>query len=285
MTYNLIRARHAGAKPNSTEIAACWEHLKQDGWVVLRGFDMSLDDFNALTGEFCKSVTFDPAREISNNATQKVDAGLGEIGLHIENGNTPVCPDIVAFFARTAAFEGSQTTICDGSAIFDAFDDETKAHWLRPITVKRNLPEDIWKRYLTNEHPGLSDPSQITPTHIKQFQAAIPGQSFEMKSDGSLDYMLQINPVRESNLSNTFGFANAILGPSHNYERPSYTFADRSVVSDVDIAALRALAETHTHEINWNDGDIAILDNTRVMHGRRGIKDSDRELFIGMGRV
>ncbi|MGR3520867.1 MAG: TauD/TfdA family dioxygenase [Roseovarius sp.] len=56
-------------------------------------------------------------------------------------------------------------------------------------------------------------------------------------------------------------------------------------MSPVEIEALRELAESCTVEINWQDGDIAVIDNTRVMHGRRAIKDADRQLFIGMGRV
>lgn len=285
MKYNIIRPQTAQTKPDNTTLETCWGKLRSDGWVVLRGFDMTLDEFNELTGQFCAKITFDPAREVTENVTQKVNAGLDEIGLHIENGNTPVCPDIVAFFARTAAFEGSQTTICDGRAVFEALDDEGRQKWQAPVTVKRNLSQEIWKRYLTHEHPGLTDPSQITHEHIAQFQASVPGQSFEMKADGSLDYMLQITPVRPSNLSAGLGFANAILGPSHNYKPPTYTFANGDAVTDAEIAELRDLAEEHTHEINWNDGDIAILDNTRVMHGRRAIVDNNRELFIGMGCV
>ena len=55
--------------------------------------------------------------------------GLGPIGLHIENGNTPVCPDVVLFYSARAAFEGSQTTICDGrevAARFDAISDRSR---------------------------------------------------------------------------------------------------------------------------------------------------------------
>jgi alpha-ketoglutarate-dependent taurine dioxygenase len=81
------------------------------------------------------------------------------------------------------------------------------------------------------------------------------------------------------------GFANAVLGPSHNYQPPRYRLADGSEVTADEIEDMRALAETVTHEINWQDGDIAVLDNTRVMHGRRAIADADRNLFIGMGSI
>ena len=77
----------------------------------------------------------------------------------------------------------------------------------------------------------------------------------------------------------------AILGPSHNYEPPVYTLDDGTVVTADEIVGLREIAEAFTVEINWQDGDVAVIDNMRVMHGGRAIKDQDRQLFIGMGRL
>jgi len=286
MSYNVIRAAEADAPTiDASVVASVQSYLAQDGWALLRGFRPDMAAFSDLTTKLCKTITFDPARENTNKTTQKVDAGLGPIGLHIENGNTPICPDIVAFFCTKAAFEGSQTTICDGRRVLEAFGDDLKARWSQTMTVKRTLPEVLWKRYLTNEHPALSDPSEITMEHILQFKAAVPNQDFTLNDDGSLEYRITLAPVRPSALSNGLAFANAILGPSHNYEKPQYTLEDGSVVTDAEIEALRDIAETCTVEINWQDGDIAVIDNTRVMHGRRTIKDQDRQLFIGMGRV
>lgn len=286
MSYNVIRASETGSRTiNTAIIDTVKDHLQTDGWAILRGFDVDMQAFSDLTAKFCKTITFDPAREHSEKNTQMVDAGLGPIGLHIENGNTPVCPDVVAFYSTRAAFEGSQTTICDGRAVYAKFDDALKARWSQKMTVKRRLPEELWKRYLANEHPAISEPEEVTHEHILQFKAAIPNQDFSMNDDGSLDYMLQVSPVRPSPLSQGLGFANAILGPSHNYETPTYTMEDGSVVTTEEIEALREIAETCTVEINWQDGDIAILDNTRIMHGRRAIVDADRRLFIGMGRI
>jgi len=286
MSYNVIRVSKTATRAiDPKNIAAVQAHLKTDGWALLRGFDVDMQTFSDLTSQFCKTITFDPARENTEKNTQMVDAGLGPIGLHIENGNTPVCPDIVAFYCTKAAFEGSQTTICDGRKVFDAFDNEQKERWAQKMTVKRRLPEELWKRYLANEHPAISEPEEVTEEHILQFKAAVPNQDFRLNKDGSLDYELQVAPVRSSSLSNGQAFANAILGPSHNYEAPTYTLEDGSIVSSEEIEALRDVAEKCTVEINWQDGDIAIIDNTRVMHGRRAIKDQDRKLFIGMGRI
>ncbi len=285
MTYNILRPVAAGASIGAADIAAVRDHLDRDGWALLRGFGADMTAFSALTASLCTTITFDPAREYSERNTQKVDAGLGPIGLHIENGNTPVCPDIVAFFSVRAAFEGSQTTICDGRDVWATMSAAQQARWDQPMTVSRRLPEALWKRYLANEHPAISRPEDVTEVHILQFKAAIPNQDFELHGDGSLTYHITLSPVRASALSGGKGFANAVLGPSHNYEPPVYRFADGSRSTSEEIEELRALAETCTTEINWQDGDIAVLDNTRIMHGRRAIKDADRQLFIGMGRV
>lgn len=285
MTYNIVRAEMPRAAIGAAEMDAVRSHLERDGWALLRGFEVDMSVFSALTAQFCRTITFDPARAFSEKNTQKVDAGTGPIGLHIENGNTPVCPDLVAFYSARAAFEGSQTTVCDGRKVLDAMNEAQRARWSQPMTVSRRLPEELWKRYLANEHPAISKPEEVTEEHILQFKAAIPNQDFELHEDGSLTYHITLNPVRPSAFSGGAGFANAVLGPSHNYEAPVYRFADGSVVTAEEIEEMRALAETCTTEINWQDGDVAVLDNTRVMHGRRAIKDQDRQLFIGMGRV
>lgn len=286
MIYNVIRASDAHSSPTDPAVISNIQlHLKMDGWTLLRGFDMDVTIFSTLITYLCKTITFDPARENTDQNTQLVDAGLGAVGLHIENGNTPVCPDIVAFYSARAAFEGSQTTICDGRKVFDAFSDAQKAHWSQRMTVTRTLPEELWKRYLANEHPAISKPEEVTHEHILQFKASIPDQDFTLNGDGSLEYRLKVAPVRASSLSNGLAFANAILGPSHNYEPPVYTLDDGSIASADEIEDLRRIAETCTVEINWQDGDVAVIDNTRVMHGRRAIKDQDRQLLIGMGRI
>jgi len=109
--------------------------------------------------------------------------------------------------------------------------------------------------------------------------------TIDLLGDGGITYRLTVLPVRPSALSGGEGFANAVLGPSHNYAAPRYRFEDGEEISQPEIEALRDLAETCTHALNWQDGDVAVLDNTRVMHGRREIIDTNRQLFIGMGNL
>lgn len=231
MHYNILRPDCSGCNTiDEATLTTIQSQLAQDGWTLLRGYDVDMTKFSALSAKLCAKITFDPARDQSEKNTQKVDAGLGPIGLHIENGNTPVCPDIVAFYSPRAAFEGSQTTICDGRSVLARFDAKRRARWSRPITVKRNLPEALWKRYLANEHPAISRPEEVTERHILEFKAAVPNQDFALRDDGSLDYSLTINPVRASTLSGGLVLPTPCLAPRIITSRPamSLTMAKRS---------------------------------------------------------
>ena len=265
---------------------ACSRQLATNGWVLLRGFEVNLDRFSQLVSKFCSKLTFDPAREYSNQSTQKVDAGIREIGLHIENGNTPFPPDLIGFYSKRSAKHGSQTTICDGVTVYENLSEPLKEKLCQPITVSRNLPENLWKRYAANEHPGVNCVDEVDASHLEQILSIVPNHRGTLNQDGSLHYELDINAVIKSTFNSKKAFANAILGPSFNYEAPHYSFADGSQITDELKHSISELAEQYTKEIPWCDGDIALIDNKRVMHGRRAIIDHEnRELFIGMGLV
>ena len=107
----------------------------------------------------------------------------------------------------------------------------------------------------------------------------------EPQADGGVRYILQIPAIREDNLSSKLAFANTILGPSFNYEKPEFTLADGSSVDNALIDELTQICEAYTQEITWQNGDVLILDNKRIMHGRRQIEVAltERKLYVAMG--
>jgi hypothetical protein len=144
-----------------------------------------------------------------------------------------------------------------------------------------------------NQHPEVSCLTKVTEKHLADFIAINKHQRGKINSDDSLEYELDIQPclpiknltIEGENQTEQFAFANAVLGPSYNYEKPKYTFPNGEPLSEELIKITSELAEKYTQEIHWQDGDIAIIDNKRVLHGRRAIIGNliDRELFIGMG--
>nr|WP_312822710.1 TauD/TfdA family dioxygenase [Acinetobacter oleivorans] len=258
--------------------------LRDQGYVLIRNEGFDVNKFSQLMTSLCQRLTYDPARENVTQQSQKVDSGTQAIGLHIENGTTPLPPDIIAFFSEVSATKGSQTTICDGYVIWENLSETLKEKFSQPMTISRYLPKNIWQKYVANAF-GIKDPVTVTWDDLKRFIELIPGQSITPAENEGVQYHLQMNMIRNDNLSGKPAFANAVLGPSYNYEAPRYCFADGELISDQLRSELAELCEQHTHEVAWQDGDVLIIDNKRFMHGRREILVplEQRKLCISMG--
>lgn len=258
--------------------------LEKSGAVLLRGFNVDLGSFSEFVGKMCSKVTLDPARTFFESNVQKVDAGTAPIGLHTENSNTPFPPDLVFFYCRKAASNGSQTTLCDGQVVWRFLSDDTRSlfrdHQLR---ISRNISEPHWKEYVAFETEGLNSADEVTMEHFEAFRHRVPNQKIELQDDMSIFYSLDAPGARKSLVSKQWAFANSIMGPSYNYEKPLITFDNDQAISDEILEEIRVVTEAVTKEVQWQDGDVVMIDNTRVMHGRREITDTNRELFIGLG--
>lgn len=263
--------------------------LKTHGWALLRGYHYDVETFSQLMSQLCQTLTYDPARQNITSEAQKVDAGTHAIGLHIENGNTPMPPDVIAFFSELSAKKGSQTTICDGHAVYQALSPELKTTFSQPMRISRYLPQAIWQNYVATA-TSRADADQISLDDLDKFITATTSKTLthhvEPQADGGVRYVLQIPAIREDNLSGQLAFANTLLGPSFNYEKPEFTLANGQGVDDALIDELTQLCEKYTQDIAWQNGDVVILDNKRIMHGRRQIDVplTERKLYIAMGR-
>ena len=271
--------------PKTADILA---DLKIHGWTLLRGYQYDVETFSQLMSQLCQTLTYDPARQNITSEAQKVDAGTHAIGLHIENGNTPMPPDVIAFFSELSATKGSQTTICDGHAVYQALSPKLKATFSQPMRISRYLPQAIWQNYVATA-TGRADADQISLDDLETFITATTSKTLthhvEPQTDGGVRYVLQIPAIREDNVSGQLTFANTLLGPSFNYEKPEFTLANGQHVDDALIDELTQLCEKYTQDIAWQNGDVVILDNKRMMHGRRQIDVplTERKLYIAMG--
>ncbi|WP_374531012.1 TauD/TfdA family dioxygenase [Acinetobacter sp.] len=258
--------------------------LREQGWILLRHEHYDVQRFSELMTALCQKLTYDPARENITQQSQKVDAGTQAVGLHIENGTTPLPPDIIAFFSEVSASQGSQTTVCDGHAVYNSLSEPLKQKFSAPMTISRYLPKQIWQKYVATAL-NIAEADTVTWEDLNKFIQMIPGQAISPAHEGGVEYHLQMNMIRHDNLKGVPAFANTILGPSYNYQKPKFTFADGREISQELIAELTELCEQHTQEIDWQDGDVAIIDNKRLMHGRREILVplEQRKLYISMG--
>jgi hypothetical protein len=59
-----------------------------------------------------------------------------------------------------------------------------------------------------------------------------------------------------------------------NEQSRSVTYGDGSPIDDEDLKAATDIAYELTFDLNWQAGDVALIDNAQVMHGRRPFQGS-----------
>jgi hypothetical protein len=260
--------------------------LAEHGFVLFRGFGGDVDVFGEWVRSCSSRVSLDPARRFKGGTAQKVDAGVDAIGLHCENGNSPFWPDLCWFYCERAPMAGSQTTICDGVQVLEQMDPEARGVFERqPILYSRRVGEQLWRTYvfhaLSADWPELTGIEDVTFDDLKSLAAGAQGTEFLLEVDGTATYRFTVPAIRYSVVAQqpTRAFANSIFGPSFNYEPPRITMADGSDIQPAVLQRSDTLCQRLTFDIGWRDGDVALIDNTRVMHGRRKIVDEARTIY------
>lgn len=277
-----------GRPVDALDKAEVLEVLKASGFLVMRGFHADLESFSRLVQRFSTRVSLDPARSFhgSGLVAQKVDAGFDAVGLHCENGNSPFLPDLCWFYCEKAASAGSQTTVCDGYRVWDALSPATRERFLaQPIQYSRNVESSKWKSFVFHSIQGRKPLEEIGFNDLVGLLGRSTTASAALNSDGSIHYVFQVPAVHRTLFSDRPSFANSILGPSYNYERPRITFADGTPFSDGLLAELSDVTESVTENIEWRNGEVVLIDNTRVMHGRRAIKDPVRTIYNALSYI
>ena len=257
----------------------------QEGILLFRGFQISPSIFSDFVRKNTSRISIDPAREFTSDRTQLVDAGYDPVGLHVENGTTPFLPSCLWFFCEKAALKGSETTYCDGKEIWEHLSLSTKKLFIDyKITYKRTVSEQIWKKYLAIEL-NINDINQITSVDLIRVADEVPGLSVSLNLDLSVTMEYTVSAVRPTQFPGQFVFANSILGPSYNYEKPLICFENGEMIPDNVLEELKEVSSSLTKNIKWKDNDLVIIDNTRFMHGRLAIEDKNRRLHIAMGHL
>ncbi|MBU2711957.1 TauD/TfdA family dioxygenase [Zooshikella harenae] len=252
--------------------------LATSGIVLLRNFDVNVHTFSTFIENNSDYVTFDPARKPTTKSTAEIQAGDVEMGLHMENGNLPFSPELQWFYCGKAAKEGSETTFCDGLTVWQKLSPMTQKKFLnKKVKYSRDIPWDNVKRYLSLE---LQQPvDRITDEHLEYVNAIITGQTYTRINDESIHSEYVVSAVIDNVFNTGPCFCNSLMSPSVNYRPPKMTWEDDTEISEFVWTEIKDICEEYTRDHKWQDNDVIIVDNTRVMHGRRKVLDPLRKMF------
>lgn len=299
------------------------EQLAGQGAILLRGLDISsaarLDDFVSMFP--LKNFTYNDS--LSNalrvNKTERVFTANEappalDIVLHHEMAQTPSYPDWLFFSCELKPEAGGNTPICRSDLVYQdllqklpvflskceeqglyykqkfAFNpDQNSAqgrswpHLLRLVEENIDLPQPNQPGNtdnLDNEFKALQ--------HQAEKQLRLKGYTFTWHKD-TLEIISPVLPAVRRAKNNQKVFFNQLLAAYTSWTNdlnhgPSCVFFGQGqAIDEYDIQTLEKICRAHTRDICWDTGDVAILDNAMVMHGRRAFSGK-RQVYASLAQ-
>ncbi len=269
--------------------------LADAGALLFRGFDVpdpvAFDAAIEAYGDPGFTYEDSLSNAVRTNVTPRVFTAneappTTEIFLHHEMAQTPLYPAKLFFYCEIAADTGGATPLCRSDWVLDRLAADA------PDFVARVEAEGV--RY-ANVMPGSDDAgsgqgrswrSTLSVDNREGAEARLAelGYSWEWREDDSLRATTPTLDAVRALPDGRRSFFNQLIAAfrgwadSRNDPNRAITFGDGSAITSGNMAAAIAIADELTYDLNWQAGDVALIDNFAVMHGRRPFEGKRRVL-------
>jgi alpha-ketoglutarate-dependent taurine dioxygenase len=269
--------------------------FKERGALWFRGFNVSLERFNDFTASFSTDYMnyrgggyvrkeVDSGKD-STLLSVRYDHGREEqetfgLPLHGEMYYTDRRPVLLWFYCVRPADADGETTICDGSQIYRALRPEHRELLeSKRLNYLRRYREEEWQKiYQADDIEAAAAFAREGGIKVK-VMAGEKELHTEYVYPGVITSRWGEHRVFINNML-TVVWQERMLGLTKSIVR----FEDGSEIPDELVQDVRKVQQELVLPIAWGKGDFVMLDNTRVLHGRREFKDPDREVFLRMVR-
>ncbi len=273
------------------------EQLASAGAILFRGFPVrTAEDFDAFSAAFAYGdftyqeslsnavrINFTPRVFTANEAPPDV-----EIFLHHEMAQTPLSPEKVFFCCLSAAEEGGATPLCRSDWLYARFK-EQHPKWAEQfaslgLKYKIQMPADAD----ADSGQGRSWASTLSVETVEEAEERLAalGYSWRWEDDGSLVTTTPVMPAIKQLPDGSESFYNQVLAahlgwkPVGEEQEEPLSFGNDDAIDDEALAELDRIANEFVLPLDWQDGDVALVDNHRVMHGRYPFSGSRKRSVV-----
>lgn len=232
--------------------------VREHAWVYFSGFDASIEDFQALAERFGQTA---PPRRMPETP------GETALGFHAEDSYNAWRPDVVWFLCLSSGTDGgTPTDVLDGVALLDSLGKKWKGFALaNDLLYTQTWQSAEWRQAL----------DAGSEADVTKFLEGIPGLAYQFLADGSLQTAYLV-PMAVATQTGLRSFSNTMLHAVTAPEFYGMSLADGSPLPAEFLDLVQERALSSRIPIGWNQGDVAVIDNYRLMH-RRGV-------YLGEGR-
>ncbi|MGE0634354.1 MAG: TauD/TfdA family dioxygenase [Pseudobdellovibrionaceae bacterium] len=269
--FGSFGALMTGKEPNkdlmSLDTISVFENLKESGALLFRDFDVNMDSFREFSDQF--------ASEHLKHGLPKLRAGMSEDGtvadvlagthdivLHGEMYYLPKQPDILWLFCQKPALHGGATTVCDGIEYLNALTPALKALFnKKKILYTHRWGPTGWQAIFKTD--SIDQAISELKRDPRVSSAKFDGEFL------TFDYVT--SAIMRPKYSSTPAFINSIA----NVKQYAYLntvdvkFEDGEQITPEMVEEINEIGSLVVKDVSWQAGDVLMIDNSRVMHGRR----------------
>jgi alpha-ketoglutarate-dependent taurine dioxygenase len=266
------------------DLDAVWRELRASGVLVLESAATTPAEFERVTEQLATRFRIhqDPERQryVDDDTIQGVSPGAEGLALHAERAYLPAPPDLLFFWCAVPSSNGGATTVCDGAAIVDALSaDDRRELSAMTLVWTTALERPMWQRMWHTTEPARA--AALLDDAISR-----DGERASYSFDGDRFHVEYHTPALRSGwIGGRPAFANYLLLSAEEPTGPQAAQPSGEPVPPELLRRVRAAADELTIDIAWRRGDVAVIDNTRCMHGRRPFGDGARRILVRMGEV
>lgn len=277
------------------------KHLARDGGVLLRGFaDMNVDRFHEFAKSFGSpllSYEFGstPRKEVQKGVYSSTEYPAHQwIPQHNEQAYTTNWPMKIWFYCDVQPEDRGETPVADSRVVYQGIDPALRERFAsRKLMYVRNYGNGLdlsWQQVFN------TDDTAVAEAYCRKHQI-----EWEWKEDGNLRtrqicqavarhprtgedvWFNQAHLFHVSALEETTREALLDIVDEEELPRNVY-YGDGSPIADEELDSVRAVYDAHRLDFAWQRGDVMMLDNMLMTHGRAPFS-GPRRIVVAMAEA
>ena len=281
--YGTMFTAEPGTDILSVPPAEIDSRFRSSGVVLLRGFDVDLQRFRALTESLTGSfISYDGGAAARNYVggdptmmTVSEPTHSYPVPLHGEMYYVERKPLVLWFYCVKPVAEGGQTTVGDGTWILERLRPETRRLFEENrIKYVMIFAEGRWQKIFHTED-------------MEEVRRHCERNRYSMRldeKDGSIVAEYVSDAIWKTRFGEERSFINNVFAITR-WEWAGVPFRkvrmeDGSRIPEKVVEELWNVEAEATRDVAWKPGDIVMVDNSRFLHGRREFKDLSREIYV-----
>lgn len=282
------------------------EHLEAEllctGAILFRGFPVvdaeSYDAFFASFGYENFTYKESLSNAVRINFTELVftaNEGPKEvaINLHNEMAQTPIYPNRISLFCESPAEQGGATVLCRSDMIYNEL--------IKVEPELTNKLEEVGIKYTTTmpggdsaeSAQGRSWLSTLSVENEQQAEAKLKELGYTWTWQDNGDLLAQTGALAgiKTVADGRKVFFNQIIAAFEGWEGvkenpvKALCFGDDSEIPKSFLETISKISEELSFDLNWQAGDVALVENNLAMHGRRPFSgDKKRKVMVVLGK-